>query len=166
MGSVKSRVLYCTMCEDCACSKTGLRQILSWLHRTKRLLLHNSNSQKTWPCEGDLQASRNKNKSVLTSWEIGQEANIYILGTFCRVLFFIKGEFFLKAEGWRNRKNTDLLLKQHWAVGKVQALFKDRQWEQLWGAQHTNLTLIRTVHQNLSKGRCWKQDRFEWRSKI
>lgn len=44
-------------------------------------------------------------KPLLTFGKTGQETNIYILGAFGWVVFFVEGEFFLEAEGCR--KNTN-----------------------------------------------------------
>lgn len=72
-----------------------------------------------WHCEGDILPGeiRQKAKLLLTFREIGQEINIYILGAFGWIVFFVEGEFFLEAEGCRKTKECQLLLKQGWAVG-------------------------------------------------
>lgn len=102
--------------------KLVFRQILTWIHLAKSCLpLHNSDWE-SWHCEvlffctQGRRGRKKKKKPLLTFGEIGQETNIYVFGAFGRVVFFLRGEFLLEAEGCR--KNTNVLLNQAWAVGK------------------------------------------------
>lgn len=58
----------------------------------------------------------------LTFGEIGQKTNIYILGAFGWVVFFVKGEFFLEAEGCRKNTNCYWNKAELWETGFVYRL--------------------------------------------
>lgn len=88
------------------------------------LLLHNSDFQKPGRVLGGTlwgpAASRQKfKKPLLTFGETGQETNIYILGAFGWVVFFVEGEFFLEAEGCKKNTNCYWNRAELWETGFV-----------------------------------------------
>lgn len=158
----------CATCEDCMCRKTGFRQILTWIHLAKRLLLHNSDFQKpweSWHCEGYLQVGRKKKQNKKNPYSpLGRLAKR--LTSISLVL--LAGSSFSSKENsfWKLRGAGKIptVIEMGLSCGKLD-LFMDRQCKQLRGAHWMNLSLIIQSAKSL-KQCCWKQNHFEWCSRI
>lgn len=60
---------------------------------------------------------KEKEKPLLTFGKICQETNIYVLGAFGWVVFFVEGEFFLEAKGTRQNTNCYWNSAELWETG-------------------------------------------------
>ena len=99
---------------------------------------------KTWHLWGS-HAGRQRKKTtkqhktnpLLTFGETGQEANIYILGAFGWVVFFIEREFFLEAGGCRKNTSCYWNSGELWETGFV---YRPTAWVILRGSVNESET--------------------------